>query len=91
MISKDDEYYFDDPNSLKYVENFRLFNILCRLTEAERDFLELRYGFEMSNDEIAEMLNLTPKIVSDRYGRLLNKCRKIYEKNFPDARGFSRN
>lgn len=56
------------------------FNILCRLTDAEKDFLGLRYGLEMTNDEIANMLKITPKAVSDRYARLLNKCRRIYEK-----------
>lgn len=80
LISRDDGYYFDDPDSLKYVENQQLFNILCKLTDAEKDFLGLRYGLEMSNDEIAKMLNITPKAVSDRYARLLNKCRKIHEK-----------
>ena len=80
LISRNDRYYFDDPDSLKYVENQQLFNILCRLTDAEKDFLGLRYGLEMNNDEIAKMLNITPKAVSDRYARLLNKCRKIHEK-----------
>lgn len=80
LISRADKYYFDDPDSLKYVENRELFNILCMLTDAEKDFLGLRYGLEMSNDEIAKMLNITPKAVSDRYARLLNKCRKIHEK-----------
>ena len=80
MMSRDDKYYFDDPDSLKYVENRELFNILCRLTDAEKDFLALRYGLEMNNDEIAKMLNITPKAVSDRYARLLNKCRRIHEK-----------
>lgn len=81
LISRDDRYYFDDPSSLKYVENRKLFNILCRLTDDEKDFLGLRYGLEMTNDEIANMLNITPKAVSDRYSRLLNKCRLIHEKN----------
>lgn len=67
LISRADKYYFDDPDSLKYVENRELFNILCKLTDAEKDFLGLRYGLEMSNDEIAKMLNITPKAVSDRY------------------------
>lgn len=81
-MSRADKYYFDDPDSLKYVENRELFNILCRLTDAEKDFLGLRYGLEMSNDEIAKIMNITPKAVSDRYARLLNKCRRIHEKIF---------
>lgn len=44
LISRADKYYFDDPDSLKYVENRELFNILCMLTDAEKDFLGLRYG-----------------------------------------------
>ena len=80
MIGKPERYYFDDPNTLKFVENRQLFNILLELSDTERDFLEMRYGFEMSNEEIAKVLDITPKAVSDRYRRLLEKCRKINEK-----------
>ena len=47
------------------------------MTDAEKDFLGLRYGLEMSNDEIAKMLNITSKAVSDRYARLLNIVTKV--------------
>ncbi len=81
MIGKQQDYYYDNPNTLKYVENRQLFNILRELSEAERDFLEMRYGLEMSNEEIARVLNISSKAVSDRYRRLLEKCRKIHQEN----------
>ena len=83
LISTTEKYYYDNPNTLKYTENQQLFNILSELTEAERDFLELRYGLELSNEEIAQILNITAKAVSDRYRRLLNKCKKIHEQKLP--------
>ena len=81
MIGQKQNYYYDDPDTLKYTENRKLFNILRELSEAERDFLEMRYGLEMSNEEIARALNISTKAVSDRYRRLLDKCRRIHEKN----------
>lgn len=83
LMSRHYKYYFDAPDCLKHVENQELFNILCRLSDAGKDFLGLRYGLEMSNDEIAKMLNITPKAVSDRYARLLNKCRRRKRRRNP--------
>lgn len=54
-----------------------VWDILSRLSLREREFLNLRYGMELSNGEIAERLGITEKAVSDRYRRLLSKCRKI--------------
>jgi len=82
LISTTEKYYYDNPNTLKYTENRQLAAILTELTEDERDFLELRYGLELSNEEIAQRLNITAKAVSDRYRRLLDKCKKIHEKKF---------
>ena len=40
-------------------------------------FLALRYELDMTNAEIGELMGLTPTTVSQRYHRLLEKCRKL--------------
>ena len=57
--------------------NLRVYSILRQLSEEERSFLALRYEMKMSNSEIAELIGLTPVAVSQRYHRLLEKCRKV--------------
>jgi len=46
LTSAEDEFSFKDPN------NERLYKILIKLTDEERDFLELRYCLELKNQEI---------------------------------------
>ena len=50
---------------------------LRQLSEEERSFLALRYEMKMSNSEIGELMGLTPEAVSQRYHRLLEKCRNV--------------
>ena len=52
--------------------------ILERLTLEERELLELRYSWGMTNKDIARLGNTNENTVSHRYQRLLVKCRKIY-------------
>ena len=53
------------------------FRILSRLTDAEREFLMMRYEMGLSNHEVAQMLGKSPGSVSARYSRLLKKCRNL--------------
>ena len=57
--------------------NRRAHRILRQLSEEERSFLALRYELDMTNAEIGELLGLNPVSVSQRYHRLLEKCRKL--------------
>jgi RNA polymerase sigma-70 factor (ECF subfamily) len=57
--------------------NRRAYRILRQLSEEERTFLALRYELDMTNTEIGELMGLTPASVSQRYHRLLEKCRKL--------------
>ena len=57
--------------------NRQLYQILSYLTNSERDFLALRYQSGLSNEEIGKILGIQPKAVSERYRRLLKKCREI--------------
>jgi RNA polymerase sigma-70 factor (ECF subfamily) len=57
--------------------NRRAYRILRQLSEEERKFLALRYELDMTNAEIGKLMGLTPESVSQRYHRLLEKCRKL--------------
>ena len=57
--------------------NRQLYQILSYLTNSERDFLALRYQSGLSNEEIGKILGIQAKAVSERYRRLLKKCRDI--------------
>ena len=52
--------------------------ILRLLSEEERNLLELRYALDLSNDEVASILDVSANAVSHRYGRLLEKCKKLF-------------
>ncbi|MCQ2601360.1 MAG: RNA polymerase sigma factor [Treponema sp.] len=64
------------------IENIQVEFLLSKLTSEERSFLSMRYYMNMKNSEIAEELSITTKAVSERYRRLLEKCKKIL-KTFP--------
>ena len=51
--------------------------ILDKLSPDEREFLSLRYGQDMKNEDIGRMYGINAKAVSERYRRLLAKCRKL--------------
>ena len=51
--------------------------ILHRLTPAERELLGMIYFEDLKNPQIAAILGITPKAVSERHRRLLSKCRDI--------------
>ncbi len=69
----------DEYNLLADSINQQLFRILSHLPDSDREFLALRYHQELSNEEIGAILNISPKAVSERYRRLLAKCRAIAE------------
>ena len=74
---KEDKYFEKEERSLKNPENQRMFKIIKQLSFEEREFLELRYAFDLKNPEIASLLGINEKAVSARYARLLDKCRRI--------------
>lgn len=60
--------------------------ILERLALEERELLELRYSWGLTNKEIARLGNTNENTVSHRYQRLLVKCRKIYREYQQDRK-----
>ena len=71
------KYFHSENDSLKQSENIQLYLMFQRLSLKERDFLELRYGLELKNEEIAELLGISRDAVRVRYDRLLKKCRQL--------------
>lgn len=53
--------------------------LYSHLTRAEREFLNLRYGMDLKDAEIAALYGLPAKTVNKRYQRLLVKCRKLLD------------
>ena len=53
--------------------------ILATLTDDERELLSMRLAADLSFKEIAEVLETTEKAATERYRRLIKKCRKLTE------------
>lgn len=64
-------------DSLRSPESLRAEHILKQLSVEKRRFLELRYVLGLSNEEIGRIAGTTATAVSQRYHRLLAKCRKL--------------
>lgn len=64
-------------DSLRSPESLRAEHILEQLSVEKRRFLELRYVLGLSNEEIGRIAGTTATAVSQRYHRLLAKCRKL--------------
>ena len=64
-------------DSLRSPESLRAEHILEQLSVEKRRFLELRYVLGLSNEEIGRIVGTTATAVSQRYHRLLAKCRKL--------------
>ena len=64
-------------DSLRSPESLRAEHILEQLSVEERRFLEFRYVLGLSNEEIGRIAGTTATAVSQRYHRLLAKCRKL--------------
>ena len=54
--------------------------ILSQIKDEERNLMSMRFGMEMSYKEMAEVLSSNEKAVGMKMIRLLEKCRKIFQK-----------
>lgn len=68
-----------EEGTLESPSSCRACRILQKLTAEEREFLSLRYGLGLTNEEIGRLLGASPNAISNRYTRLLAKCRRIDE------------
>lgn len=77
------EYYdipeISDSTVSKMEENEMVLYLYSRLSQGEREYLNLRYTMDMTDAEIAALLGINVKAANKRYQRLLSKCRSILE------------
>ena len=66
-----------EEGTLENPINQRAYRILKKLKDEEREFLSLRYGLELTNEEVAQLTGSNAATVSQKYHRLLAKCRRI--------------
>lgn len=74
------EYYepADTGETSRAAEDRHLITELySRLTEEEREFLNMRFVMDLKDSEIAGMIGISAKAVNKRYQRLLAKCRDL--------------
>ena len=76
---------FEEP------ENQTVHRILAGLSVQEREFLAMRYALDMTNSEIAAAVGISVGAVSNRYSRLLEKCRKMTIFDAAEKRGDGNN
>ena len=67
--SADEVSVNDDKETVMY--------LYSKLSQDEREFLNMRYAMGLTDSEVAAMLGMTPAAVNKRYQRLLAKCRGI--------------
>ena len=53
--------------------------LYARLTQEEREFLDLRYVMGLTDKEVGALYSLEPKAVNKRYQRLLKRCRQFLD------------
>ena len=68
----------EDP-ALRHLEEDEdiVLKLYAKLSEKEREFLNMRYVMELKDAEIAELMGMQTKAVNKRYQRLLKKCRDL--------------
>ena len=68
---------WEEASTLSCPENDAAVRILGSLSQREREFLELRYGLELTDGEIALIYGTSREAIRKRYERLLAKCRRM--------------
>ena len=72
----------EDPELTRLTDNDtkELYGILKKLNDKERELLTMRFVLEFSYKEIAEQLSSNEKAIARRVERLLDKCRRIRDR-----------
>lgn len=74
------EYYepADTGDMSQAADDRRLVTELySKLTEEEREFLNMRFVMDLKDSEVADLIGISAKAVNKRYQRLLAKCRDL--------------
>lgn len=82
-----DEFYEDDhtigpaQQALRLEELARLLGYINKLSERDRELIALRFGAEMSQRQIGELLNMKESAVAVALGRAVQRLRRLFEKD----------
>jgi RNA polymerase sigma factor (sigma-70 family) len=82
-----DEFYEDESaigpaqQALKLEELTRLLGYINRLSDRDRELVALRFGAEMSQRQIGELMNMKESAVAVALGRAVQRLRRFFEKD----------
>ena len=65
----------------------RVYGLIEQLSEIYREVLVLRHAEELTNEEVAELLEIDPNTARQRYGRALQKLHQVFADNGIGADG----
>lgn len=76
---------FDLPNTVEgRLERRRIFKIIKNMDKNYSDILMLKLFYELSNEEISKILDITPENVSVRFFRAKNKLKQLILEEYKD-------
>ena len=79
MVSTTDEYLTEGmENILQNLDDERLFDAICNLTEKQKELLYQLVFIGKSESELAEDQQVTQSSIGHRYRRIRKKIRKNY-------------
>jgi RNA polymerase sigma-70 factor (ECF subfamily) len=82
-----DEFYEEESSIgpaqqiLRLEELTRLLGYVNKLSERDRDLIALRYGAEMSQRQIGEIMKMKESAVAVALGRAVQRLRRLFEKD----------
>jgi RNA polymerase sigma-70 factor (ECF subfamily) len=59
----------------------RVHALISQLSEKNREMLVMRHAEELSNAEVADLLDIDPNTARQRYGRALRQLAQLFEEN----------
>ena len=73
------EGFADRSPSVQDEPRYTVLWLYARLTQEEREFLDLRYVMGLTDKEVGALYSLESKAVNKRYQRLLKRCRQFLD------------
>ena len=81
IIEKIEDRNFFEDDFVKSIEVEELFKAIKNLKKQEREILYLKYDKNLPHKEIARLLNLSTKSITNYHYNIVRKLRKYFENN----------